>query len=35
MSTELDVLVIENFILIKDEQNKETMNQYFNDFDLD
>lgn len=35
MSTELDVLVIENFFLIKDEQNKNLNENYINKYELD
>jgi len=33
--TNLDVLVIENFILFKEEQNKVLFSEYQNEFELD
>ena len=35
MGTNLDILVIENFILIKDEQDKSLLKNYKNKFELD
>ncbi len=35
MGTELDMLVIENFILIKDNQNKDLIENYKNKYELD
>ena len=35
MGTELDLLVIDNFLLIKDEQNLELKERYFETFELD
>ena len=35
MGTNLDILVIENFILIKGDQNKPESNDYKNNFELD
>jgi len=35
MGTNLDILVCENFILYKDKQNKEQLQNYQNKFDKD
>ena len=35
MGTDLDLLVVENFLLIKDEQNKELLEKYEQKYDLD
>ena len=35
MGTNLDILVIENFILFKDEQDSSLLNDYKNKFELD
>ena len=35
MGTNLDILVIENFILFKEKQNKSFSNDYKNKFELD
>ena len=35
MGTELDVLVIDNFILYKDEQDKSLTNDYKKNYELD
>ena len=35
MGTDLDILVIENFILYKEEQDSSLKNQYRNDYELD
>ena len=35
MGTNLDILVIENFILFKDEQEKSLIKDYKNKFELD
>ena len=35
MGTDLDILVIENFILKKEDQNKELFKSYINKYELD
>jgi len=35
MGTNLDILVIEDFILIKNDQDKSLINDYKNKFELD
>ena len=35
MGTDMDVLIIENFILVKEEQPNEGAKDYRNDFSLD
>jgi carbamoyltransferase len=35
MGTDLDILVCNNFILYKDNQNKDLLNEYKNKYELD
>ena len=35
MGTELDVLVIGNYLLLKNQQRKENQNYYYSQFELD
>jgi len=35
MGTNLDILIIENFVLIKDEQDQSLIKDYKNKFELD
>ena len=35
MGTNLDILVCENYVLLKDDQDKSLINNYKSDFNLD